>query len=61
MQSLKEISDRAMQRQIQKDDMDASFCQEVAGRLKRLSPKDNALAKMKIQKLLFDTEFPGSS
>ncbi|KAL5460196.1 hypothetical protein EMCRGX_G033624 [Ephydatia muelleri] len=58
VQSLKEISDRAMQRQVQKDDMDASFCQEVAGRLKRLSPKDNALAKMKIQKFLFDIEFP---
>ena len=38
IQSLREIQEIAQQRRTQKEDMDANFCLEVAGRLKRLEP-----------------------
>ena len=61
VQSLKDIHERSLQRSIQKEDLDTNFCLEVAGRLKRLSPKDNAFAKMTIQQLLFEIEFAVST
>ena len=41
--------------------MDTNFCLEVAGRLKRLAPKENAFVKLKIQQLLFEVEFANNA
>ena len=57
IQSLRDIQETAQQRRTQKEDMDANFCLEIAGRLKRLEPRKNAYAKLQIQKLLYDVEF----
>ena len=57
LQSLKEIQETARGRRTQKEDMDANFALEVAGRLRRLPPKQNAYAKLQIQQLLFSIEF----
>ena len=57
LQSLKEIQETARERRAQKDDMDFNFALEVAGRLKRLPPRQNAFAKLQIQQLLFSVEF----
>ncbi|KAL5510324.1 hypothetical protein EMCRGX_G005852 [Ephydatia muelleri] len=61
VQSLKDIQERSHQRQAQRDDMDTNFCLEVAGRLKRLAPKENAFVKLKIQHLLFEVEFANNA
>ena len=61
VQSLKDIQERSHQRQAQRDDMDTNFCLEVAGRLKRLAPKENAFVKLKIQQLLFEVEFANNA
>ena len=42
----------------QKEDMDTNFVLEVAGRLKKLSPRQNAYLKLQIQQLLVNVEFP---
>ena len=39
------------------DDGDALFCKSIIPTLKGLSPRNNRLAKIKIQQLLFDLEF----
>ena len=39
--------------------MDINFGLEVAGRLKRLTPRQNAIAKLQIQQVLFNIEFQG--
>ena len=57
VQLMKDKHERSLQRSLQKEDLDTTFYLEVAGRLKRLSSKDNAFAKMKIQQMLFDIEF----
>ena len=61
LQSLKEIQESTRERRAQMDDMDFNFALEVAGRLRRLSPKLNAFAKLQIQQLLFDIEFQEDS
>ena len=58
VKSLKEIQETACERRAQKEDMDTNFALEVAGRLKRLSPRQNAYMKLQIQQLLFNVEFP---
>lgn len=57
VESLREIQEPSQQRRALKEDIDANFGMEVAGRLKSLHPKQNALAKLKIQQILFDMEF----
>ena len=68
VESLREIQEASRQRRAQKDDLDTNdtnytndldtnFALEVAGRLKRLPPRQNAYAKLKIQQLLFEIEF----
>ena len=59
MQTLQELKERGRERQSQKEDMDVNFGLEVAGRLKRLKNRQNALAKLKIQQVLFNREFQG--
>ena len=46
LKSLKEIQEAARERQAQKDDMDMNFALEVAGRLRRLPPRQNAYVKL---------------
>ena len=58
-QTLKELQESARERRGQKEDMDFNFALEVAGRLKRMTPRQNALANLQIQQLLFNIEFPG--
>ena len=58
---MKDIQERSHQRQAQGEDMDTNFCPEVAGRLKRLAPKENAFVKLKIQQLLFEVEFANNA
>ena len=58
IKSLQEIQDKACERRSQKDDnMDLNFALEIAGRLRRLSPQQNAYVKLQIQQLLFSVEF----
>ena len=57
LDSLKEIQDNARERRTKKEDMDLNFALEVAGRLRRLPPRQNACAKLQIQQLLFSIEF----
>ena len=57
IQSLKDLQDGARDRRRHKEDMDFNFALEVAGRLKRMTPRQNALAKLQIQQLLFNIEF----
>ena len=59
IQSLNRIQESARERRQQKEDLDINFGLEAAGRLKRLTPRQNALAKLQIQQVLFDTEFKG--
>ena len=61
LQSLKDIQESSRERQAQKENMDLNFGLEVAGRLRRLPPKQNAFAKLQIQQLLFSIEFQDSS
>ena len=42
VESLREIQEASRQRRAQKEDMDTNFALEVAGRLKRLPPRQNA-------------------
>lgn len=42
------------------EDEEFHFCMNVAERLRKLSPRSNRKAQMKIQALLFEIEFPDS-
>ena len=55
--SLITVQETSHQCHVQKQDMDTNFGLEVAGRLKRLPPGQNAYMKFKIQQLLFGIEF----
>ena len=57
VKSLQEIQERARERRAEKDDMDLNFALEIAGRLKRLNPRQNAYVKLQVQQLLFNVEF----
>ena len=54
VESLCEVQKASSARRAQ---METTFALEVAGRLKRLPPKDNAYAKLQIQEILFDIKF----
>ena len=43
------------------EDEDSLFCRSLVPTLQRLTPRQNKLAKIKIQQLLFDIEFEASS
>ena len=57
IKSLQGIQERAAHRQERKEDLDDHFGKEVAGRLKRLTPQQNAAAKLQIQQVLYNFEF----
>ena len=40
-----------------KIDQDESFCLSLVETLKRLSPRQNRMARMKIEQILFEIEF----
>ena len=50
---LKEIKNNKQEEK----DPDEMFCSSIVATLHRLEPKDNQMAKIKIQQLLFDFEF----
>ena len=56
VKSLQEIQERARERRAE-EDMDLNFALEIAGRLKRLNPRQNAYVKLQVQQLLFNVEF----
>ena len=58
VKSLQEIQETAREHRAQKEDTHTNFALEVAGRLKRLPPRQNAYMKLHIQQLLFNVEFP---
>ena len=39
---------------------DTHFCMELASHLRRLSPRQNALAKIRLQQVVFDLEYPST-
>ena len=41
-------------------DPDTHFCMELASRLRRLPPRQNALAKIRLQQVFFDLEYPSA-
>ena len=47
----------ALKAPVDEKDEDELICLSLTQQLKRLSRKQNCLAKMKIQKVLFDAEF----
>ena len=58
IKSLQEMQESVRERRAQKEDMDLNFALEIAGRLRRLPPRQNAYVKLQIQQLLFNVEFP---
>ena len=58
VQSLKSIEDRRAQRQVVSDDEDVLFGRQIAATLHRLTSRQKAVAKLRIQQVLIDVEFP---
>ena len=59
LECLSSIETRRQERQKAKDmDPDTHFAMDIAARLRRLSPRDNAIAKMKLLEVLTNIEFP---
>lgn len=48
----------ALKRKRDHDEEDELFCLSLAANLKRLTPRNKAIAKMRFQQALFDLEFP---
>jgi hypothetical protein len=58
LDSLKEIQANIVSKATSEQDPDMSFCVDVASRLRKLSPPQNALAKLRIQEVLYQIEYP---
>ena len=58
MKSLNSLQDSKKAR---RDDLDEEghYGQQIAATLRRFTPRQKAIAKMKIQQMLFDVEFDG--
>ena len=41
-----------------KEDPDMDFCWQVASRLRRMTPSQNAVTKLRIQEVLYHIEYP---
>ena len=61
IQSLKNIEERRTQRQAAHEDEDELFGCQIAATLHRLTSRQKAMAKLHIQQVLMDAEFPEES
>ena len=59
IQSIQSLQECSRERQSHKEDIDVNFGLEVAGHMKRIIKRQNAIAKIQIQQFLFDIEFQG--